>query len=97
MKSLAGGNERTVRRGILDAPGPTAVAAAREQVFLGFLAIDIVTFGAEVFVIARTEANQYLVAPRPNSVVGRPAAEAAKLGVNFDVTSRLNIGRSRGG
>ena len=33
--------------------------------------------------VARGEAHEDLVAPRPDAVVGRPAAEAAKLGVTL--------------
>ena len=44
---------------------------------LRFLAVDGVDPGTEVLVVAGAEADDDLVAPTPDSVVGRPAAEAS--------------------
>src|SRR5438132_12703571 len=69
--------------GVLDGPGLAPVPAASEQMLLGFVVVDVVASGSEVLVIPRTEADKDLVPPRPDTVIGRPAAEAARLVVDL--------------
>ena len=71
--------------GVFDSPGFAAIEAAREQVFLGSLAVNVMALRAEVFVIAAAEADQDFVAPRPKPVVGRPTAEAPWLSIDLHV------------
>jgi hypothetical protein len=39
----------------------------------------------EILVVATAEANQDLIAPGPNPVVGRPARKSALLSINHDM------------
>src|SRR5688500_4028209 len=94
MQCFAGRNERPLACGIFNGPRLAAIAAAREQVLLRALAIDGMPLRAEVFVVPRAEAHQDFAAPRPDAVVGRPAAEAAWLPVNFHVLDDRVDGRA---
>src|SRR5262249_15624916 len=85
VQRLAERNERAFLRRIFNRPCLAAIAAAREQMFLRPLAVDVVTLRAEVLVIACAEADEDFVAPRPESVIGGPSAEASRPGKNFDV------------
>ena len=78
-------DQRPFLGGILDGPGLPAIAAAGQQVLLRLVVVDGVSFGTVVLVIAGAEADQDLVAPRPDAVIGRPAAEPARLGVDLHV------------
>src|SRR5262245_59345190 len=40
------------------------------------IVIDVVPFGAEVLVMSGTEADENFIPPRPDTMVGRPPAEA---------------------
>src|SRR5256885_1605139 len=77
VQGRASGNEGALIGGIFDGPGFATVETACEQIFLRSFAINIVAF-AEVLVITAAEAHQNLVAPRPEAVIGRPAAKAAR-------------------
>ena len=92
MERLARGHQHAVGSGIFDGPGRATIETAREQVLLGALAVNVMTLGAQVLVIAATEADQDFVAPRPKPVVGRPAAEAPWLRVNLHVPERGSAG-----
>ena len=69
---------------LFDRPVHPAVSTARQQKFLGLLFVDMVERPA-VLVGTAAEADQDLVTPRPDPVVGRPARESALLAINDDV------------
>ena len=73
-----GADQLALLAGVFDRPGMAAVEAAGQEVVLGFLAVDGVDPGTEVLVVPGAEANDDLVAPDPDTVIGRPAAEAAR-------------------
>jgi hypothetical protein len=89
MERGSDGYQGTVRCGIFDRPGFASVPAAREQVFLGLASVDVMTVRAEVLVIAGAESNQDFIAPRPKPVIGGPAPETPRHGVNLDVTENV--------
>src|SRR5207244_524081 len=77
--------------GSLDRPRPAPVFAAGEQMLFRLVVVDVMPGWSEVFVIARTEADQDFVSPRPNPMIRRPTSKAARLVVDLDVldTDRL--------
>jgi hypothetical protein len=97
VEHLARGDEGAVPGGILDVPGASAVAAAGQQVFLGFGAVDVVAVGAEVLVGAGAEADEDFVAPGPKAVVSGPAGEPPRFVVDHHVLgSGRRLGRPEG-
>src|SRR5436309_1091833 len=52
----------------------------------GPLAVNVVAFGAEVFVVPAAKADQDFISPRPKPVVRGPTAEASRLGIHRNVT-----------
>src|SRR5262249_26074047 len=85
MQGLAGGDERAEGGRVLDRPGEPAIFAPRQEMLLRAVVVDVVPLGAIVLVIAGREADEDLVAPRPDPVVSRPAAEPARPVVDLDV------------
>jgi hypothetical protein len=77
MQGLAHGDEGSLRGRVLNLPGQPAITAASQQVFLGLVPIDGMEIGAEVFVRPGAETHEDLIAPRPDAVVGGPAAKTA--------------------
>ena len=69
--------------GLLDRPGGSAILAAGQQEILGPVRIDVI-IRAVVLVVSPAEADQDLVAPRPDAVVGRPARKPAWLRIDLD-------------
>ena len=91
----------------LHLPRRSAIQAAREQVLLRTRAVDRMARRSARFHrvglhVARREAHEDLVAPRPDAVVGRPAAVPARLAPHDDVGgvggdgSRGRIGEGQG-
>ena len=93
MEEIAGGDEVAAFGGVFERPGFSAVEAAGEPMFFGLFAVDVVAV-AEVLVIAPAETEEDFVAPRPNAVIGRPAAETPRLVIDHDV---MNVGRALSG
>lgn len=78
-------------RGRLRCPGDAAVEAARLHAGEGPRAVPGVKAAAHV-VVAEGEADDDLVAPRPDAVVGGPARVAAGLAVDDDVVHAPSLG-----
>ena len=76
--------QRPGRLWLLDRPGGSAILAAGQQEILGPVGIDVI-IRAVVLVVSPAEADQDLVTPRPDAVVGRPAREPARLGIDLDL------------
>ncbi len=51
----------------------------------GFAMVNGMPLGTVILEIARAEADQDLIAPRPDPVIGRPAAEPARLVIDLHV------------
>src|SRR5205814_6992249 len=79
------------------APALPPVAATGQQVLFGLLMVDGVPVGAVVLEVARAEADEDFVPPRPNAVIRRPTAEAPRLGVNFHMGQDRMLARNLGG
>ena len=78
-------------RGRLHPPGEAAVEAARLHAGEGPRAVPRVKAAAHV-VVAEGEADDDLVAPRPDAVVGGPARVASGLAVDDDVVHAPSLG-----
>ena len=81
--------QHALRGGVLDGPCATTVTAAGQQVFFGPIVIDVVHLGAAVLMIAGAEADKDLVAPGPDTVIGRPSAKATRLTIDEHVLDGL--------
>lgn len=63
---------------------------------LWLFAVDVVPV-AKVLLVALRKADKNLIAPTPDAVVGRPAAEHALLKVDIDMSDGRSLIRRRGG
>ena len=53
---------------------------------------NVMAVRTEILVVTGAEADQNLIAPRPEAVVGRPASEASRRGMDLDVTDTGTAG-----
>jgi len=63
MEHLARGHQCALRRRVFNDPGLAAIKAAREQVLLRPLPVDVVALRAEVLVITAAKTDQDFIAP----------------------------------
>jgi hypothetical protein len=97
VQGLARGDEGSLHGRVLDLPGQPAVAAPRQQVFLGLVPINGMEIGAEVFVRPGAETHEDLIPPRPDAVVGGPAAKTAWFVIDHHMLEDNALRRCRWG
>ncbi len=85
MQGFPKGDQEPPSIGVFDRPGLAAIQASRQQVKFGFLGIKMM-LQPSFFVVSLAEPDQDLIAPGPDSVVGGPSPETARLPVNVHVT-----------